>query len=167
VAFLERQRMSPKEQFDSCMKLADFAAGRWDAPRQYEWKLAFGIWAFLGAALTFVEANAFPWFLGFLIVIFYAIWLRGVWLRNEQDGEIAWRATRAADKILELNLVRPKPKSLEPRIKNENYRHFLGFLGNWSMGLQFWFTVTLVVLFYIVKVHETTFWHFAEVTIKK
>jgi hypothetical protein len=49
--------MSPKEQHDAFMKLADFRLTRWNARRDSEWKIALAFWGLLVAATIPTEVR--------------------------------------------------------------------------------------------------------------
>lgn len=128
-----------KDRFEACMKLADFAAGRWDARRSHEAALSFGIWGAITAAILCVRANQFPWAVGVVLVLVHAAWLGATDVRNRMDGKITWNAVNAADNILSMNIVPPKPKLLP---------------FDWALPIKLTLTVGLVLLFYVVCVRH-------------
>ena len=130
-----------KDRYDACMKLADFATGRWDARRSHEANLSFAIWAMIAAAILCVRAEQFPWGIGAGLVFLHVVWLRATDIRNRSDGRIAWNCVRAADEVLGMNLVPPKPPSIPI---------------DWAMPVKFAFTLGLVLLFYAICVEHPT-----------
>jgi hypothetical protein len=152
------------------MALADFAAGRWDARRTIQWRLVFGIWALLAAAIGYVRANEFPVWVGVAIVLLYALWLQGMDRRNTADREITWNAINAAHAILlreQIDIVPPKPAVLVRASRSQFHRDNLSFLGDWSTRIELSFTVGLLMLFYAISVQHPTWWYFGAVAIKK
>jgi hypothetical protein len=97
---------------DACLALAKFGTSRHDARREIEWKLSFGIWALLAAALLrgFVALPA----LAALIPIGHAFWLRNLWLRHAADNELVWNFVNEAQRLLgtyDVAIMPPKTRS--------------------------------------------------------
>ena len=155
---MTRYRMSAKDKFDGCLQIANFAVGRVDVRRQFEWKLSFGVWALLGAALIYVRADAFPALIGVAILGLYAVHLHAHLSRNYYDINLAWDAVREANSLLELGLNMRVPAFVERPEEQSSFRRYFSFLTNWATGLQFWFTAGLIMLFYAVKVKTFTLW---------
>ncbi len=77
--------MTPKEQFDACVKLAELAAERHSSRRGYEWKVSLGLWATLLASATVIKA-CLPWWSPFALTVFYVVaWLIPIWTANNND----------------------------------------------------------------------------------
>jgi hypothetical protein len=146
---------SAKDRFDACMKAADFGAARWDARRQYEWKITLGFWALLVAAIAFFRETVLPLWAGPVALFLYGFWLRSVWLANDADKEFSDFFRLAAEKILsDDNICKPPPKyqrirwidrvKARPRLK-----YSIVFLVDWAVAFQFVTSVLLVLLLYI------------------
>jgi hypothetical protein len=146
--------MSPKEKFDACIKLAEFGAGRWDARRQYEWKITLAIWALLAAGIGQTSNFNFPWWYGVLVIAGHAFWLRNLWLANQYDKDIMTTFQRGAEKLLENHVVFKPPKKW--RIKEWMLgiwllRRSIAFLIDWSVVFQLGVTIFLVMVFYTLN----------------
>ncbi len=63
--------MSSKDRFDACLKLAEFGAGRWDARRQFDWRLTFALWALLVASISLVRVEELTFLGGVFLVVLY------------------------------------------------------------------------------------------------
>lgn len=131
--------MTPKEQFEACMKLADYSAGRHNARRDYEWKVSLGLWAALFASAPALKGIQLPIWTIWLVPTFYAIfWLRGLSIANANDKSLTEHFRTEAEKIAR------DPKSIAisagPK-KLGGLRSQLRFVTDWVM--QFHFMATL------------------------
>jgi hypothetical protein len=72
---------------DASMKLATFGASRWDARRIYEWRISFGVWALLAAAILH-GFTALPFAGGILLLLMYGSWLSVVRVFETEGGGI-------------------------------------------------------------------------------
>ena len=152
--------MTPKEQFDSCMKLAEFGTARGDARRHYEWKLTMGIWAVLVAAVIYFKVDTLPIWPGGLSLFVYACWLQGLWRRNASDAEFAWNFVNEAQQLLaphKIKIIKARPdlrigKGREPGLIAKR----IGFLQNWSLRLEFIYTCGLMGLVYFYSANKIT-----------
>ena len=142
------QGMTAKQQFDACMKLADFGAARWDARRQYEWRLSLGVWALLAAAIGTLRVETLPVWVGILALSLYFWWLLNLWQRNKWERRLMWNFVFEAQRIC-----------LKYDIKGVEREEPLGaqsFIRDWSAQFQFGATFLLIVLVYLVCAKQIT-----------
>lgn len=164
-----------KARFDACTKLAEIAAGRLDARRQYEWRFTFAFWVTLVFAIAYIRADRLPVWPGVLCMAVYGFWLRGVFVRTASDAELLWHFYNNAQKILEqsgipavttgerlrIGIVRERPSRLE------RLREWLPFLFQWAMFTQFALTALLLLVFYTVAAEDVTLREFGTLTVSR
>jgi hypothetical protein len=131
--------MTPKEQFEACMKLADYSAGRHNARRDYEWKVSLALWAALLASAPVLKGIQLHALSILLVPVFYAaFWLRGLWIANANDKNLTEHFRAEAEKIAR------DPTSItilaSPQKLSGSRPHF-HFMKDWAM--QFHFMATL------------------------
>jgi hypothetical protein len=88
---------------EACMKQADFAAGRFDVRRGYQWKVTLGLWTALLLANGKLWGSGFrpPVWIGGVILVCYAmLWVRGVYVGNKNDRTSAYHFRDEAEKFL-------------------------------------------------------------------
>lgn len=73
--------------FDANMRLAQVGIDLWNARRSYEWKVTFGLWALLAAAVT--QEVRFSCWAGLLLLGFYTQWLYFLWRANNKNENFA------------------------------------------------------------------------------
>ncbi len=144
---------------EASMSLATFGAQRADARRAYEWKMSFGVWALIAAALIqgFV---AFP-LIALIFPLLYGRWLQNIWFRHATDGELMWNFANEAQRIIAKHKVVRIPARPQLRIGRGvhpiTWRKYMGFLFDWSLGFQFFITAGLFALVYMTADSVTWF----------
>ena len=137
--------MTDSERIDACMKQADFAFKLFDGRRTYEWKVTLGLWAMILASIAVLKGQPLPIWVGPVIVIVYAsFWVRGTWVANENDKQMAIHFRTHAEKIL----LNPKHEVTPSPGKIQGVRWLFGFLFDWSRIFQLVTTIILVMLAY-------------------
>ena len=157
--------MEPKDAVDACMKQAEYFSGRFDQRRTYEWKTTVALWTLLAAGINFVKAPVPLWIPSLLAAAYAFMWLRGIWLANDNDKQMAMHYRNEADRLLreasvEFNIPAPRILGEVPRwfgrlkqwcLRKRYFRFWFGFLLDWSMLFQLTSVLVLVVLFYKIK----------------
>lgn len=140
--------MDAKERFDACMQLANHGAGRHDERRDYEWKVALGLWALIGAATIYRDkwSTQLPvWLIAALCAIvlggYGRLWLYRLWKANafNQKDDVHFRA-----QAIEI-LKNPSHTPTDFNFATEDVS-FLRFLKDWSMRFQLFATALLLIL---------------------
>lgn len=144
--------MSPKEQFDACMKLADFGAGRWDARRQYEWRLSLGVWALLAAAIGTLRVEALPVWIGILAFLLYIWWGYNLWIRNKWERDFMWNFAHESQRLLEVHKIKVVP----PKESLAAQR----FIADWSAQFQCGTTLLLIIVGYLACAKRISYFEF-------
>ena len=139
------------------MQLAEFATKSADFRRLLAWRLTFGVWALLIAANFYLSAERFPIWVGLVIIGFYGTWLQANLNRTGNDQRIAWEAANEANRLMKLGLDLTTPSHIGVLFTPKWYRKHLSVMTSWSFRLHFWFTVGLVIIFYLTKVDQITF----------
>jgi hypothetical protein len=158
-----------KDEFDACMKQAEFSFKSFDTRRQFEWKLTLGVWGFICLATKFVGDTleksrcqgecSKPLEIAListpiLICLVHSMWLRGIQEANQRDREKRLQYQHAAHMILygkrpsyaNIKYDEYKPSS-EWRWREVLKRLFLewSFLKEWSSLFQFSVTAMLAI----------------------
>lgn len=146
--------MEQKEKFDACMQLAEFWSGRHDQRRQFEWKVALGLWAVIIGAIGYHEklgwrcVGFIPVWPALSVIVFLAyifLWLRPLWDRNRRDRDQAFAAESAARSVLANPCYAPVFK------ENDDVDvSWLRFLKDWSTFFQALATGILLIVSCVV-----------------
>lgn len=128
--------MESDPNIKACLDLAAFSAGRFDARRDFEWKVTVGVWTVLAVSVGFSYGKAFtiPWWFIPAVTSLHAFWVRGVYVGNQNDIKKAYHFREQAELCL-LNSdhkVTPSPTL----IKRFSLQWHLGFLSNWATGFE-------------------------------
>lgn len=76
--------MTRYEEFEACMRQAEFAYGMHNGRRQWEWKITLGLWAVI--LTTIIKEIDIPLWVWIFVVMLYALcWLRPIWIANENN----------------------------------------------------------------------------------
>lgn len=120
------------------------AADSFDKHRQYEWKMAFGYWTII--LLSFhkdfqgIALPSYAWIISG--VLFYLIWLRGIWVVNQNDkNRFDYFIARAQSEVGVITLY--DVKSLD-KISFRQKKWLFKFILDWSIGWQALVTVGLI-----------------------
>jgi hypothetical protein len=141
--------MSPKEQFDACMKLAEFGAARWDARRRYEWSLSVGVWALLAAAIGTLRFEVLPIWIGVVAVSLYGWWSFNLWRRNKWERQFMWNFLFEAQRICSKHEIKT--------VKSDESLWARFFVLDWAVQFQFGATLLLTVVVYLVCAKKISF----------
>ncbi len=147
--------MTPKEQFDACMKQADFLTQKVYNRQGYQWKVTLGLWALIAAFVNFAwgKSTTIPSWLFAVVWLGYGfLWLRGIWTHNHDDQIRGWHyRDRAADILVTgATEVAEEPVLTTPK----NLRWWFGFLTNWSHVFEFLTTAVLLGGAYLILRHK-------------
>jgi hypothetical protein len=145
--------MEANDRFDKCYKLAEFWAGRHDARRSYEWKVALGLWAVILAAIHYAPdiRGGVRWnscytlvSLAAVWVIYFRFWLFPLWQRNKKDSRQAFFYADQA----KLSLVNPDHavQTIEPK---DITTGFLEFCWDWAPLFHIITTALLLLAFWL------------------
>ena len=135
---------------DSLIELAKLAATRHDERRKYEWKVSFAFWAIIIGAIAKKSSLIFicPW-LGITVVVLYAfLWLRGVWVANDNNKR---ESRHFIDEP--LNSLRDpnyRPLDPPPRWGWRNLQFWFGFLMDWALLFHLAVTIGMVMIFFFL-----------------
>jgi hypothetical protein len=154
-----------KEVFESCMRQAEYFSSRFNDRRKYEWQTTVALWTLLAAGIKFAPGNIPAWIPMPLVVAYAMLWLRGVWLANDKDKQMAHYYRCTAERLLlQMEPTLKKPAKLQileneawagkiksSLLQNRYFRFWFGFLLDWSMLFQLSSAIVLVVLFYEIR----------------
>ena len=141
------RHIGPRERFDACMQLAVFWSGRHDGRRQYEWKVMLAVWALELWAVMYLKRDWLPMLVVPLAVVGYVfLWIRAIWVANENDKRMARHFEFQAEAILSNpdHMLRPRPDWVRGSQK------YVGFLRDWAMLFQIIVSVFLAALVYLL-----------------
>jgi hypothetical protein len=127
-------RMEVKDQIDACLRLSQLSYSRFDGRRQYEWKIALGLWAILFAAVRFHQEVRLPTWTWPLVLVGYAfLWQRGLHVANRKDKDVSLHFQKQAEQLV----CTPDSHVVEPyELKISWYVSIFGFLGDWASQCQ-------------------------------
>ena len=135
--------MTHKEKIDTCLEQARLAYQMHNDRRQWEWKVTLGLWAVI---LTTVvkDLDVSPWIWAAIVLLYGILWLRPIWVANENNKSWYDHFMREADVILQdaSHEIVPAPGKIS------GWSCHFGFLypKAWSMLFQF---VTTAILAWI------------------
>jgi hypothetical protein len=137
--------MDTKDTIEACMKQAEYYANLHDHRREYEWKITLGFWAAILASIQVMKGKDVEWWVGLILLLGYSfLWLRGIWVANENDKSRARHFRQHAEMLLldPTHRLSPSPGRVS------GGRIVFGFLGDWSMLFQMAATAVLLFLAY-------------------
>lgn len=131
-----------KVQYEALMRQAEFNIARFDARREYSWKISLAFWAAIFGSSVALKGEIVQLSrdIAFVSILFGAlgggVFLHGYWLKNvfdadQKDKELAFGFRDLAIELLNTN-IKPPPK---------NERKC--FLQDWSARFQLGTTVFL------------------------
>ena len=164
--------MDQKDRVDSYLKLAEFAAGRWDARKQFEWRVTLGVWAVLVAAILYFRADTLPVWLGLAILVVYGNWLQNIWRRHSSDANLAWQDFHSAREEIECSTSQQLQAENETIAKlrigkgshTPGVAKVFGFLSDWSLRFQFLCTMGLLTFVYVFCANHITWFRLIAIT---
>lgn len=142
-------QLSTRERYDGCLRLADHWYNRFQSRRQFEWKVAFGLWTLLLAGIRFLreQNNLLPKSFFIAVGLAYSfLWLRGLWVANESDKQMANHFATQAQQILREPDYRLPPQIAVPQLTHREW--LLGFATSWGTLGQFMTTIGLLAAAY-------------------
>jgi hypothetical protein len=137
------------DKANALIELAKLSASRHDERRKYEWKVSFAFWGIIIAAIFKKKSLPLicPW-VGMVLVVLYAfIWLRGLWVANENDKDETRHFIKQA-----MSAIRDKnyqPLDSPPKINCCKREFWVGFLCDWAMLFHLIVTITVVAAFFL------------------
>ena len=142
--------MTPKEHFDGCLALAQFAASRHDERRRTEVRGSLACWGLLVACIGYLKREPRSPVVGvaglFFFVAYAFFWLRGVWVANTDNMKLSYHYSDQAQLCLRDDDHVPQPGPA--RIEEGSKEWWFGFISNWSMSFQLLLTFLLVLILY-------------------
>lgn len=134
------------------VELAKLSASRHDERRKYEWKVSLAFWALIIGAILKKSAlnlqNVQPW-VGIVVCILYSfIWLRGVWVANDNDKSLEFFFRDEA--LKRLKNEKSQLSDIPAKISPKSAKFWVRFLLDWAMLFHILVTGTLVFLFYLL-----------------
>lgn len=152
----QSNEMSTREKIDSCMRLADSAASRFDRRREVEWKMVFAYWAIVILSLkSDFKSLTIPieaWWISALA--FIVVYLRGVWVANRKDkNRYEWLRNNATALLLNPSanwIEEPKEITWRRRI------WWIDFLFDWNSIWQIAVTLGLIAAKHYCQCHGAT-----------
>ena len=152
--------LDPSTQVQACIDLAKLSADRFDQRRSYEWKVTVGFWAVIVAAIVQGSAVSLPKGVGWIALAAYAfIWLRGVWVANDNDKQCSFHWQAQAEFLLQAQTaINPAPAWIRSNWKwlwsntdgarwKKLRKWCFGFITSWSTAFQLVATAFLVWAF--------------------
>jgi hypothetical protein len=146
--------MNEKDRFDSCIKLAEFWAGRFDARREYEWKISLGFWGVLVAAIHYrseilqvLPKSSFLLALTLILVflLFLGVWLFPLWKRHYTDKKQEFHYLEQGERLF----ADPNHNTMAADFKKLQSEATLGkFLMDWAMLFHSGTTLALLLVFW-------------------
>jgi uncharacterized membrane protein len=126
--------MNDKERFDGLMRLAELRTHRATNRQIYEWRVTFGLWALIAAAILYLKDKQIPLWLGVAILFIYAFfWLRPIYVAHRRDNQTAAFYMQTA-----IAVLRPNGEvASQDKLKNVTwFEWWLGFLSEWGCSFQ-------------------------------
>ncbi len=139
-----------EQRFEQLSKLAELAASRHDARRDYEWKITLGFWAVMLTSMhkdwSFPSGIEWGWFV-FAGVWFTLFWVYGVWVANCSDKD---RYDFYFKKAAETALGAPESDFISEKKGDMPKRVRYSFLdGGWAQVFQLGATIAILSLLYM------------------
>lgn len=138
---------------ETLTELAKLAASRHDERRKYEWKVSFAFWALMVGAIARKQQLGLPeipiWLCVLAGLIYAFIWLRGVWVANQNDKRLSDHFRNEAESKLkdENSTLSESPG----KIAVSSLEFWIGFLADWAMLFNLFVTTTLIVVFCLIQ----------------
>jgi hypothetical protein len=109
-------KMSSKDRFDSCMKLADFYSQKVYNRQAYQWKVSIGLWTVLLVGTGFLYTNKVhiqTWVYWVIPLTYAFVWVRAIAFKNfmDQHGAHHFRQQAQALLLSEAHTVGDPPPS--------------------------------------------------------
>ena len=147
--------LSARDRIGTCLRLADHWYGRFQSRRQFEWKVAFGLWGLLLAGMGFLQGKrgCVPlWcFLAFAAAYSF-IWLRGLWGAHERDKRTAKYFAEQAEILLNEPFHAIQPSDAQRKLRW--WEEWFKFIWSWGTGGQLVTTLLLLAAVYYAMQYE-------------
>ena len=136
-----------KDRLEAYLRLSELSARLFEGRRQYEWKVTLTFWVLIVAATKYLKNETLPPFLYFLVpAVFGFVWLRGVYVANENDKRMMYSYRHSVHKLLlDPSYALGEP---EDKISPSTFEWWLGFLLSWGTFFEFATSVLLVCIAY-------------------
>ncbi len=139
--------LTPKEKIESWLNLLKHAAERFDARRNFEWKISLGLWAGLLGVAHFLKDSGTPsiplWPFLLISAVYGLVWLPGLWQANDNDKNLVNYYRRQVEILVGVDWT---GKEMEFPDKNEGLLNRLQAFKDWSIQFQFAVTLGLSLL---------------------
>lgn len=140
-------------QIKSLQWQSEFAYKAFNDRRQYEWKISFGLWGLLIAAISYLPTHLpiKAWWVS-IICIFIPIIIHGSWLNflydsNKKDTDIAFRFRSLAYQVTVESNPKFNKEELDKLVSEKEFTLTKKkFFVVWSMILQLIVTIILSIL---------------------
>jgi hypothetical protein len=145
---VEQGDLSPKDEIETLLKLADSSWRDFDTRRSYEWKISFGLWVAIATLSGFAIKEGIvlsDWSIIFqlLIAFFYAfIWSANLYDMNFKNQETARKFWKKAAEKTGLN------SEEAANLYESKQKSKLAIL-NWSHGSQIVITILFLVISFL------------------
>lgn len=142
------------EEAKVLIELAKLSLSRYDERRKYEWRISFAFWALIVGAMIKKKELMIPlpgqYWISIVAGVLYAfLWLRSVWVADENDKRLGFYFRNEA-----LSMLRDKNHRISPlpdKISAGSLTFWIGFLRDWAMWSHIFVTLTLIALFVSVR----------------
>lgn len=133
--------MQSQDRVNFLLRLYEKSIDSWSQRRAYEWKVTILIWTGVVASSGFLVGKlklTYYHLIGYIALwlVYYLLWLRGVWTANSKDKHWAQYYRERAEVVLGIRSDSPPPPT-SPRT--------LKFFTDWSMVAQAIFTGMLLL----------------------
>jgi hypothetical protein len=129
--------MDDKDRFDRFVALANFRLRRWDARRNYEWKISLGLWGLLAASAYYIPIKPNMCVVSaLLIIVFFTyviFWSLPILVRNDEDMDTAFYYMKQAETVLDINVDAPE----KPKQRLTIFQYFMN-PKRWSINSGTW-----------------------------
>ena len=139
-----------RDRVEAYLQLTELSRRLFDGRRQYEWKVTLGFWALLAAAIKLHPKPPLPGLLYLAVpLLFGFVWIRGVYVANENDKKMMDFYRDAAQALLsDPSYAVGKP---EDKIPLMTCKWWLGFLFSWGTFFEFATSVLLAGIAYKLR----------------
>ena len=145
------RELSAQDRIGACLRLAEHWYSRFQSRRQFEWKVAFGLWALLLAGMSFLQGKrgSVPlWCFAAFATAYSFVWLRGLWVAHERDKRTANYFARQAEILLNEPFHTIERSDAQRKLRWWEYS--LKFIWSWGTGGQLTTTLLLLAAAYYV-----------------
>jgi hypothetical protein len=139
---------------EALIELAKVSISRYDERRKYHWRLSFAFWALIIGAVIKKKELVIPlpdqcWISIVAILLYLFLWLRSVWVADENDKHLGSYFNDEALSVLRDE--NHKISSPPPKISFPSPKFCVGFLIDWATLSHIIVTLTLIAIFVTIK----------------